>query len=129
MPFSNSCAPLRLCWPRSEAAISNGKKCVEKLEASADRQQAELEASGAPVPPTGNATDELKKETIDRGVLNDAAACFYVIGSAAESLSRRGESAQAYREATRYTYARVWDPRDDTFWSPAEVAKDRLSKP
>ena len=83
------------------AAISTADDCITFFRALGDRQ--EKDAS------------------------NDVAPCFLIKGEAAEKLGRTNEAIDAYTETTRYRFARVYDPKGRFFWSPAEVASDRLA--
>lgn len=109
-----------------EQAISASLKCINEFKGSADRQQNELESSKAPLPPKGSVSEETKKIIWARGLLNDVATCYFIKGRSAEYLGRIDEAKQSYREASKYTYARCWDPKG-WFWAPSEAAQDRLS--
>jgi hypothetical protein len=44
-------------------------------------------------------------------------------------MTRVTEAGEAYQAAARYPHARCFDPADGGFfWSPAEVASDRLAQ-
>lgn len=109
-----------------EEAISSAQKCIAEFKGSADREQKELESAKAPLPQKGSVPEEIKKVIWARGLLNDVATSYYIKGRSAESLGRIEEAKQSYKEATKYTYARCWDPKG-WFWSPSEAAQDRLS--
>ena len=108
-----------------EKAITYAEKCINEFRSAADREQRELENAHAPLPPKGKVSDQEKEKIWARGLLNDVATCFYIKGRSAENLGRIEEAKQAYQVASRYTYARCWDPKG-WFWSPAEAALDRL---
>ncbi len=76
--------------------------------------------------PTGAVNDEEKKRIDSHGLLNDVGACYFIKGQAAEKLGRKDEAKQAYGEAKKLTYARVWDPKG-WYWSTAEGATERLN--
>ena len=63
----------------------------------------------------------------EKDVSNDLAVCFLIKGEAADKLGRRSDAINAYTNTTRYKYARIFDPSGRFFWSPAEVASDRLA--
>ena len=107
-------------------AIANADKCISEFRGAADRAQHGLDKAGTPPPPTGKVSDEVKTVILSRGLLNDVATCYYIKGRSAQELGRHEEAIGAYRAATKYTYARCWDPKG-WFWSPAEAAQDRLT--
>jgi tetratricopeptide (TPR) repeat protein len=110
-----------------ELSISKARECIDEFEGSADRQQQQLEEADAPAPPTNTFRETEKAETLARGPLNDVATSYYIVGRSAEKLGRLEEAKEAYRNASRYTYGRTWDPKG-WFWSPAEKATDRLRR-
>jgi len=107
------------------AAMTAADRCVRRFKDEADKAQEELHKKHAPNPPTGKVTAEQKKAIFDQGVLNDVATCYWIKGSSAQKLHRDAEAKDAYTAATKYTYARAWDPKG-WFWSPADDATDRL---
>lgn len=108
-------------------AIANAEKCIGEFRGAADRKQAELEKAKVAPPPTGAvSSDEERKTIFARGLLNDVATCFFIKGRSAENLGRKDQARQAYESASKYTYARCWDPKG-WFWSPAEASMDRLA--
>ncbi len=109
-----------------EAAIATAERCINEFRGAANKQQAELERANAPLPLTGEVSGEDMRDILSHQLLNDVATCFYIKGWAAENLGRIEEAKQAYRAASKYTYARAWDPRG-SFWSPAEAAQGRLA--
>jgi tetratricopeptide (TPR) repeat protein len=114
-----------------DEAIKSAEKCIDDFQASAWVEQEALEKSKAPMPPVGKVGEEVSqgdKETIlNRGVLNDVAACWFIKGRSLEKLKREKEAISAYQEAAKYTYARAWDPSWNGFWSPAKSAGDNAS--
>jgi tetratricopeptide (TPR) repeat protein len=108
-------------------AIESARKCIDEFRDGANRAQAQLEKEHAPLPPVGKVLAADKKIILARGLLNDVATCFFIMGRAAEYLGRKEDAKQSYQAASKYTYARCWDPKG-WFWSPAEVASDRLSR-
>jgi tetratricopeptide (TPR) repeat protein len=107
-------------------AIANADKCISEFRGAADREQNSLEKAGTLSPPTGKVSNEEKTLILSRGLLNDVATCYYIKGRSAQELGRRDEAMDAYKAATKYTYARCWDPQG-WFWAPAEAAQDRLA--
>jgi hypothetical protein len=107
-------------------AISKAKECVDEFRGSADREQDTLLSKKEALPPVGKVSEAQRQAIIARGLLNDVATCYYIIGRSAEFLGQLDIARDAYMHTVRYTYARTWDPAG-WFWSPAEVAKDRLA--
>ena len=99
---------------------------ISEFSGSAVIEQEKLEQAQTAAPPTGTIPTERQEEVFARGLLNDVAASYFVKGRALEHLGRLSEARQAYREASKLTYARTFDPRENTFWSPAEAALGRL---
>jgi glucan-binding YG repeat protein len=108
-------------------AIANADKCIESFEASAVKQQGQLEKAGARVP-KGEVTEEEKKVVHKNGVLNDVGTCYFIKGKAHEGLTEKNAAVSAYKAAAKLTYARTWDPAGPWFWSPAEAAMERLEE-
>lgn len=108
-----------------EEAIRHADECIREFRGAANRKQAELASAKSPVPPVGTVSESEKTTILARGLLNDVATCYFIKGRAAERLERVAEARSAYKDAMTYTYARCWDPKG-WFWSPAEVAADRL---
>lgn len=108
------------------SAIAKAQECIDEFRGSASREQAELEKQKFPLPPKGKVTEAEKKTIFNRGLLNDVATCYFILGRSAEYLGRKDLAQEAYGHAIRYTYARTWDP-SGWFWSPAEAAEDRLT--
>ncbi|MCX5801291.1 MAG: hypothetical protein NTX17_07895 [Candidatus Eisenbacteria bacterium] len=108
-------------------AISKARECIDEFRGAADRQQAKLEKQKVSSPSEGRVGQTERQKILARGPLNDAATCYYVIGRSAEYLNKLDLAKEAYENATRYTYARTWDPAGQLFWSPAEAASDRLA--
>jgi hypothetical protein len=59
-------------------------------------------------------------------VVNDVAACYYIKATAMEKLGRIIEAKAAYINAQKYPHARVFDPKQNLFWSPEQIAAERL---
>lgn len=105
--------------------IQKAQECIDKFQDEADDEQKQLEKDHVTVP-KGVVSKEQKEEIVRRGPLNDVATCFFVKGQAAEKLGQNDEAKQAYTAATKYPYARGFDPSWDGFWSPADAARGRL---
>ncbi len=109
-----------------ERAIKHAQECVDDFRGGAERRQRQLEDGNAPPPPTGAVGDQERETIFANGLLNDVATCLFIKGKSEEALGRREEAVRTFRDASRYTYARCWDP-NGWFWSPAEAALDQLS--
>lgn len=88
----------------------------------ASLDQERLAKAGVPLPPTGMVPDEERRRIHARGVLNDVAAALWLRGKALQQLGDPAGARKAYQEAAALTYARVYDPSKDEFWSPADAA-------
>jgi hypothetical protein len=110
-------------------AITITNECINGFENVALQLQREFTESGSPPPPIGQASEEAKWEIFARGVLNNVAACYYIQGLAEENLGRIAQARSAYRSVLRFPDARAYDPKDGSFWSPAQVAAEWLAKP
>jgi hypothetical protein len=109
-----------------EIAVKYAEECINEFKGGADREQHKLEQENAPLPPIGKVPEQEKEKICERGLLNDVATCFYIKGRSLEALGQKQEAIVAHKEASEYTYARCWDPKTKTFWSPAEASLDRL---
>jgi len=126
-PFNNN---------NHKSAVEKAQECIYEFEGAAKRQQADLVRNKEPLPPTGKVDPNVKRQILDRGVLNDVGTCLWIKGRSAEYLfqkskekdtSSRDLAIAAYQEACGLTYARTWDPKG-WFWSPAEAASDGLAR-
>lgn len=108
------------------AASAKCSELIELLKVAADENQATLEKRRAPQVPNGRPTDDEKRATLERAPLNDVAACYFILGRSAELAKLIDQARAAYINASRYTYARVWD-KSGFFWSPSEAARARLA--
>ncbi len=114
-------------------AIGVAEQCIDEFEGQALRDQRTLSVGEQPAPITGKPGSAAEKDTIlAQGVLNDVAACHFVMGQALERLGRVDDARAAYRDVLQFPFARVWDAGGDPgglgfFWSPAQAATDRLA--
>jgi tetratricopeptide (TPR) repeat protein len=111
---------------RWETAVQKAEKVLAEFAGNAAIEQEKLENAHAPLPPTGKAPATQREEIYARGLLNDVAASYFITGRALEHLGRIGEAKRAYEEAAKLSYGRTYDPKEDSFWSPAEAALGRL---
>jgi len=109
-----------------EQAIKKAEECIDEFQPAAIRQQRDLREENTPVPPEGSVSADKKETIINRGVLNDVATCWFIIGKSYEKIEKQQEAIQAYCMAAKFTYARTYDPSWDGFWSPSQSAMDRL---
>ena len=88
-----------------------------------------MEKNNVPLPPVSNVSDKEEKEIINRGILNDVATCWYIIGRSYEGRGHRykHEAIQAYSKVAQFSHALTYDPNGDHFWSPAQAAIARAS--
>jgi hypothetical protein len=108
--------------------IAIAEVCINSYENEATQVQQGLLTSGKPLPPIGAASDDERGDILSHGVLNELASCFWMKGHTLEKLNHISEARQAYTRTQQFTYARVWDPTKEVFWSPAEDATERLDK-
>ncbi len=112
------------------AALRSASPCVAQFARQAQRDQARIETGETPKPlPPGPAHRDSPeaKRTFANGVLNDAAACMFIVGNAQERTSLCSDARKTYQDLARLTYARVWDPKG-WFWAPADAAEDGLDR-
>jgi tetratricopeptide (TPR) repeat protein len=110
------------------SAIAEAQECIDAYEGEALKEQEELSARCASLPPRGTVTDEEKRSIFSYGVLNDVATCYFIMGQALENLDRIEEAKEAYSGAQKFPYARTWDGNRQIFWSPADAASGRLEQ-
>ena len=109
-----------------QQAIVNADKCIDEFYLSARREQKELEEKKVPQPAVGEISGREKQVILARGLLNDVATCLYIKGRAAEKQGKKVLARDSYQKAIELSYARCWDPKG-WFWSPSQVASDRLA--
>jgi len=119
------------------AAIASAEEVIDLYGGVAERQQSEFEQHKEPMPPVGKVAPWDASKIFPRGLLNDVATSYWIAGQSYEQIDNGCKAKQAYTEASRLTYARTWDPQwwplrgwspFGWFWSPAEVAQDRISR-
>lgn len=112
---------------RYDDAINAAGSCIQEFKESADQTQSFLEQHRIEQPRVGKVSDDQKRAILEQGVLNDVATCYWIKARSEEQLRRKDEAREDYRATTKYSYARTWDPKRKSFWSPAQCAFDRLS--
>ncbi|MFL6450924.1 MAG: hypothetical protein ACJ746_25080 [Bryobacteraceae bacterium] len=108
-----------------DEAIEVANECIVEFGKQAERDEKELEDAHAELPGKDVTVNERAK-ILKRGVLNDAASCYFIKGEANRFRHKRKEALDAYRQAARFTYARTLDPKTNSLWSPAQAASDRI---
>lgn len=109
-----------------ELAIEKAKECIIEFQQEAIRQEKELKDKKADEPPIGKTTSEKTKEILRRGLLNDVATSWVIIGMSENKLNHREKAISAFKKAKQFTYARTYDPNGNSFWSPAEKADNYI---
>ena len=119
-----------------EGAIRRAAQCIKEFRRSAEKLQKELADKKVPLPGVGKVEPKEKEIILNRGPLNDVAACYFIQGEAYYELAARATGANkkshlakskaAYEATARMTYARVYDKRYDGFWDPSAKANERL---
>jgi len=112
----------------NETAIAKADQCINRFGDAADKVQSILETNQVNLP-KGAVSPADQKRIAEFQVLHDVATCALIKGWAEEKLGHQKESREAYARAQKYTYARVQDSAGEPFWSPAEKASERLTKP
>lgn len=118
-------------------AIDRARAVITEYEGSAKREQSALEDKGAPKFPEGAVPWGkiwASTDVFSHGSLNSVGVAWLMIGRSQDGLGHPCEAKQAYDAASRYSYAKAWDPQFwpirgwspfGFFWSPPDDAKDR----
>lgn len=109
-----------------QAALIDASIVISRYGGEAQADQEKLAGTNEAPPPLGQVPPEQRSRIFARGVLNDVAACYFTMAQALQAEGRTADAHQAYLEASKLTYARVWDPRQEIFWSPADAALGQL---
>lgn len=108
-------------------ALSLTDACTDNFEAQAVQMQKSLSISSAPSLAIGKVeNDDTRSKIFSNGILNEVAACYIIKGDAFESLNCINEAREAYSKVLHFPHARVWDPKQEIFWSPSEIASQKL---
>lgn len=108
-------------------AVDKSQECVGTFELQAIQIQDKLTGGNIPLPPTGIVSADDKRLILSRGVLNDVATCYFILGQAYEKQGNIPEAKSAYKAVQQFPHARTWDPKS-WFWSPSEVAYAYLTR-
>lgn len=118
------------CGEDHECAIKAALTCVDKFGLQAADDQKAIESgpeSKRPLDPGAADKDSPgAKRTFANGVLNDAAACMFILGNAQRARAMCPEARSTYEKLSKLTYARVWD-NQGWFWAPASDAQKALA--
>lgn len=121
---------------RYDEAIESAQLVTNQFAGTAASDEKRLEQQQLPLPPTGKITPYETMDLLSRGVLNDVATSYWIIGRSQEALGKNCEALEAYDVASQLTYARTWDPQFwpirgwspyGWFWSPSNDAEYRSS--
>ncbi len=109
-----------------EIAIEVAKECIVEFRSDAFKEQEKLDSANEPSPPVGKTSANIKNEILRRGLLNDVAACWYIIGVSEMKLKNNEKAVGAFKKLRQFSYARIYDPEWDGFWSPSEKAESYI---
>ncbi len=112
-----------------EEAIKLAGTSVEQFSRQAARDQQRIQSGSArPLPPgPADPSSSTAKATFANGVLNETAACMFVLASSHERTAQCKEALEAYKVLSKLTHARAWDPRG-WFWAPSDAALDSIER-
>lgn len=119
-----------LAWDEFNAkryvqAAAWADKCIEQFSEIATEMEQDFQKRNVLVPNGVIRSEAIRQEILSHGALNDVSACLFIKGKASESLKNRRAAITAYGQALKLPRGRCYDPKG-WFWSPAEVAQDRL---
>jgi tetratricopeptide (TPR) repeat protein len=110
-----------------QEAIARANELIDEFGNDASEKQRELTAENADAPPPKGKVGKSEKEKIFAlGPLHEVAAAWWVKGRCFEKEGKRERALEAYKKASEYTHARVYDPSWDGFWAPSEKARQRI---
>src|ERR1041384_2996248 len=69
-------------------AISSADKVIDEYAGVAKHQEGELEQGIEPIPTIGNASPWAASKIFSRGLLNDVASCYWILGHSYESIGQ-----------------------------------------
>lgn len=111
-----------------DAAIKNAEECVALFQDEAIKEQKDLQDKGAPAPPKGKVAKDEKEKIFNRGLLNDVATCWFILGKAHTEKGDKVKAEKAFSKTLLFPYARCYDPPNDSFWAPNDGAQVELRK-
>lgn len=107
-------------------AILKATECTDMFSGQAELEQEELTSNNVPIPNTNPRSEEEKNAIFARGLLNDVATCYFIIGQSYEKQGHISEAINAYNKAIEFTHAMVYDPNGPWFWSVSKAANGRV---
>jgi hypothetical protein len=110
----------------NDLAIEKALQCVGSFQDDGLAAQKILVGNGEPPPPEGKTTPLKKQEILSRGILNDVATCWYIIGTAEMQRKNKEKAMSAFERCRQFSYARTYDLSWDGFWSPAKKAETTI---
>ncbi len=110
-----------------QSSLEKAKECIIEFKTDAKLEENKFIENNIPEPPIGKVGPEEKKEILRRGLLNDVATCWYIIGKCEWKLNNLNKAISAFDSATVFQNARIYDPASDAFWSPAQKAQSYIN--
>jgi hypothetical protein len=112
-----------------EEAIKIADACADQFGRAARRDQQWIEAGKERPLPAGRADPKTPaaRATFANGVLNDAAACLFVLATSQERTGNCRSARETYQQLAELTHARTWDPQG-WFWAPSDAASDAIER-
>jgi tetratricopeptide (TPR) repeat protein len=111
-----------------DAAIKKAEECVTLFHEEALKEQKSLEIKGDAAPPKGRVGRNEKETIFRRGLLNDVATCWFILGKAHTEKGEREKAIKSFSKVLLLPYARCYDPSNDSFWAPSDGARVELKK-
>jgi tetratricopeptide (TPR) repeat protein len=111
-----------------DGAIKKAEECVALFQDEALKEQKSLDVKGAPPPPKGKVSKNEKGMIFSRGLLNDVATCWFILGKAHTEKGDKEKAIKAFKKALLFPFARCYDPSNDFFWAPSDGAKVELKR-
>jgi hypothetical protein len=111
------------------AAIQIASGCARQFSGQALSEEDRLKANKAPIYAAGrrDINSPTAQAILANGVLNDTAACLFILGTAQEALSQCKDALTSFRSLAVLTHALIWDP-NGWFWAPSEAAEDAVRR-
>ena len=107
-------------------AIKDSTLCIQKFAGGVLKEQENI-SKHETEPPTGG-MDQHSSQAMaifKHGVLNDVAACYFILAQSQDASNNCPEAKKAYQLLSQLKYARIWDPQG-WFWNPSEKATEWL---
>ncbi|MFH0736787.1 MAG: hypothetical protein V1773_18300 [bacterium] len=107
-------------------SIESANKCIKLFKGQAEILQEQLTENSVKKPNV-NPDKKEKSEIFSRGLLNDVATCYYIVGLCYYELRDKDKAKIFFSKAEYFTYAMCWEPQG-WFWNISEAAFGRLSE-